>query len=462
MFVRRFYDDRLAQASYLVGCQRTGQAIVFDPARDIAPYLDTAKREKFTISKVTETHIHADFVSGTRELAAATEAEVLLSAEGGKDWQYGYAAADRASLLHDGDVITLGGVRITVMHTPGHTPEHLVFIVTDTIRSDEPLAMISGDFLFVGDVGRPDLLEVAAGITNTKEAGARDLYHSLQRLGPLPDHLQIWPGHGAGSACGKALGAVPTSTLGYERRTNWAFQVKDEAAFVTAVLEGQPAPPTYFARMKRVNRDGPAVLGRRPAPPQLPGEALDPALAKGVVVDLRPRRQYAAAHVPGTLNIPLINAFTTWSGWLLPYDRDLYLIAPDADAVADAMRALASIDLDRVKGVFGTEVIAEAETAGRARTTSQATMADAAILQQRGTVIIDLREADEWRAGHLDGAVHHPLGTLEKSVAALPRSTPVALHCGGGTRSAIGASLLEQMGFADVIDLTDGWSGVVG
>ena len=457
MLVRRFYDDRLAQASYLIGCQQTGEAIVIDPARDVAPYLDAAQHEGVRITQVTETHIHADFMSGTRALAAATGARVLLSGEGGPDWQYAFAAADHAVLLHDGDVITLGQVRLNVMHTPGHTPEHLAFIVVDGARGPEPVAMVSGDFIFVGDVGRPDLLETAAGVTGSKEGSARALFRSLQRLRSLPDYLQLWPGHGAGSACGKALGAVPTSTLGYERRTNWAFQIEDEATFVTAVLDGQPAPPRYFAVMKRVNRDGPPVLGIRKMPPALAGDALSGALRDGTVLDIRPLRAYAAAHVAGTLNIPVIKAFTKWAGWLLPYDRDLYLIAPDAGTTAAAQIALASIGLDRVVGTFGPELITAAAAAGTARQTQRVSIDQAATLQNGGTLVVDVRERHEWTAGHFDGAVHHPLGTLPATLATIDRATPLALHCQGGTRSAIGASLLETMGFTNVTDLTGGW-----
>ena len=458
MLVRRFYDDRLAQASYLIGCQRTGEAIMIDPPRDITTCLDAARDEGVRITHVTETHIHADFLSGTRELAAATGARELLSAEGGDDWQYRFAATDGATLLHNGDVITIGNVRVSVMHTPGHTPEHLVFIVTDGARGDDPVGMVSGDFVFVGDVGRPDLLETAAGVVGAKEPSARALFHSLQRLGTLPDFLQIWPGHGAGSACGKALGAVPTSTLGYERRTNWAFRVKDEATFVATVLEGQPAAPRYFATMKRFNRDGPAILGQRAATPALEPEAIAGALRDGIVVDVRPLQAYADAHVAGTLNIPLIKAFTKWAGWLLAYDRDLYLIAPDARVANEAQRALQSIGLDRVRGVFGPDAIAAAQAAGTARKIKRVPIGESPALQRTGTVIVDVREMDEWGAGHIDGAQNLPLGTLLSTAAVLDRSTPLALHCEGGTRSAIGAALLEQMGFSDVTDLTGGWT----
>jgi hydroxyacylglutathione hydrolase len=456
MLVRRCYDDRLAQASYLIGCQATGEAIVIDPARDITPCIDAARQERLRITRVTETHIHADFLSGSRELAAATGAEKLLSAEGGEDWQYRYPA----TALHDGDVIMVGAVRLTVLHTPGHTPEHLAFLVTDTARSADPVALVSGDFLFVGDVGRPDLLEEAAGVAKSKEPSARQLFRSLQRLAVLPDYLQIWPGHGAGSACGKALGALPTSTLGYERRTNWAFGLNDESAFVAAVLEGQPPAPTYFARMKRLNRDGPAILGKRDGLAKRDRSELSRAMRDGVVLDIRARAAYAQAHVGGTLNIPLVKAFTTWAGWLLPDDRDIWLIADDSRATADAERALASIGLDRLAGWFGADVVAAAEADGTSHQSHRAAMAEAPRMQIEGALVVDVRDRHEWDAGHLDGAAHHPLGTLPATLAAMDRTRPIAVHCEGGTRSAIAASLLEQMGFRHVTDLSDGWAGI--
>ena len=458
MLVRRFYDDRLAQASYLIGCQRSKEAIVIDPARDITPYLEAASQEGVTIARVTETHIHADFVSGVRELAAATGATMMLSAEGGRDWQYRYAEHDRAILLRDGDVISLGGVRLDVWHTPGHTPEHLGFVVRDTVRSDDPVAMVSGDFVFVGDVGRPDLLEKAAGMAGTMESGARDLHRSLARLKALPDFLQIWPGHGAGSACGKSLGAMPTSTLGYERRTNWAFADLTEAQFVAAVLEGQPSPPTYFAQMKRINRDGPPVLGARPAPQTLPATMIDAALRDGVVVDVRPAAEFGARHLRGTLNLPLNRAFTTWAGWLLPYDRDLYLVAPDAGAANAAQVALASIGLDAVRGVFTTDSYAP-ELAGPISSFPRQSINSAEALVADGYTVIDVRDPHEWAAGHLERAQFHPLGRVARTLDALPRETPLAIYCQSGSRSAIGAAVLERMGFQRIVDLTDGWEG---
>jgi glyoxylase-like metal-dependent hydrolase (beta-lactamase superfamily II) len=227
-FLRQLYYDQLAQASYLVGCAATGEALVVDPNRDLDQYFALAEREGFRITAITETHIHADFVSGAHELAQRSGARLYLSAEGAPDWQYAFAQEAGAVLLHDGDTIMVGNLRLDVLHTPGHIPEHLAFLLTDTKGADAPMGLFTGDFVFVGDVGRPDLLERAAGYAGTMEAGARRIYASLQRFQDLPDYLQVWPGHGAGSACGKALSAVPQSTVGYEKRFNWGLQIHDE------------------------------------------------------------------------------------------------------------------------------------------------------------------------------------------------------------------------------------------
>ncbi len=457
MLLKRFYDDRLAQASFLVGCQATGEAIVIDPNRDVEQYLAAAKAEGLHITHVTETHIHADFVSGSRELASRAGATLLLSAEGGSDWQYRFAADAGATLLRDGDSFMVGNLRFDVMHTPGHTPEHLTFIVTDTPATLRPMGAFTGDFIFVGDVGRPDLLVRAAHVAGTMDASARQLFHSLRRFAEQPDYLQLWPGHGAGSACGKALGAVPQTTLGYERVVNWAFGITDEDEFVQAVLAGQPEPPAYFAEMKRVNRDGPAILGAWPNPPTLDAESLAQTLASGgIVVDLRPASAFAEGHVPGTLNIPLNKSFTTWAGSLLPYGRDIYLIVPDgAGRSADAIRALALIGLDQVRGTFAESTVA---AWGRKNQLQQVPQVDAAGLAARegDVTVVDVRGQSEWDAGHIAGAVHVPLATLADRLDELPRDTPLVLQCQGGGRSSIASALLQANGFENVANLRGG------
>jgi hydroxyacylglutathione hydrolase len=454
MFFRRFYDDQLAQASYLLGCQATGEALVVDPNRHLEPYLRGAETEGLRITHVTETHIHADFVSGARELAHRAGARLLLSDEGGDDWRYRYAGDAGAELLRDGSNFCVGRLAIRVMHTPGHTPEHLMFLVTDGAAATEPMGVLSGDFVFVGDVGRPDLLERAARMAGTMEAGARQLFRSLQRLSDLPDYLQIWPGHGAGSACGKSLGAVPQSTLGYERRFNWAFGVRDETEFVRAVLAGQPDPPRYFAEMKRINRDGPRIRGDPPPPPAVDVAVLAEALANGApVVDARPARTYADGAIPGTLNIPANRSFATWCGSLLPYDRDFYLIADDrANGVGDLVRALAGIGLDRVAGWAGLDVIGRWQAAGRplAATPSLDVRQTAEAVAARRGGLLDVRSRAEWAAGHLPGAVNLPLGELEQRLGELPAARPLIVQCQTGARAAIAASLLRACGIDEV------------
>ena len=257
MFFRQIYEPGLVHASYMIGCQKTKECLVIDAKRDIDTYLEIARQEGLKVSHLTETHIHADFLSGTRELAAVTGAPMFLSDEGGTEWQYDFVHQG----LRDGDTFMVGNIKVQVMHTPGHTPEHISFLVTDTPAiADQPIMIFTGDFVFVGDVGRPDLLEKAAGYRGTMEAGARQMWESLKKFKALPDHIQVHPAHGAGSACGKALGAIPSSTVGYERLVNWALRHTDEEAFVAELLSGQPEPPTYFAIMKKLNKIDRAIL----------------------------------------------------------------------------------------------------------------------------------------------------------------------------------------------------------
>jgi hydroxyacylglutathione hydrolase len=418
MLLERFYDDKLAQTSWLVGCQATGEAIVIDPSRDIGQYLALASKEGLEIQHVTETHIHADFVSGVRELAAKTGATMYLSDEGGDIWRYGYIDDGRSVRLEDGDVFMVGNVRFEVWHTPGHTPEHISFVITDSLTADEPVGAFTGDFLFVGDVGRPDLLEKAAGVSGTMDAAARQLFASIRRFRDLPDWLQIWPGHGAGSACGKALGAVPQSSLGYEKRFNWAFKVDDEDAFVNAVLEGQPEPPRYFAEMKRINREGPRVLGSPPRPQRLDDERIVEVMDGGaLVVDTRRATDFSQAHVPGTLSIPLNRSFTTWAGSLLPYDRPFYLLL-DAEsaphALEESVHDLTMIGLDQIAGWFSPGAVTAWAAAGRTLGTLAAveTQDVEAALASGTSEVIDVRGRSEWEAGHLPGVRNIPLTTL--------------------------------------------------
>lgn len=456
MLLRLLYDDKLAQASWLVGCQRTGEALIVDPSRDSAKYLAAARAEGLTIRHVTETHIHADFLSGTLELAERAKATAYLSAEGGGDWQYAAAGRPGVTSIREGDVIAVGAVRLEVLHTPGHTPEHVSFVLTDGAATDKPMGAFTGDFIFVGDVGRPDLLERAANVAGTMEAAARQLYRSLQRFKRYPDYLQVWPGHGAGSACGKALGAVPSTTLGYERFANWAFAAPDEESFARMVLEAQPEPPPYFAHMKRLNRDGWQTSPQQVVP-LLPPERLGALIESGAaVVDTRGTRAFAAGHIPGTLNVPRGRSFPTYAGWVIPFGRPFYLIVETErdGAVAEVTRDLSLIGLDTCAGIVSADVVKSWRDRG---TVPQLTAEELAPRLAKGAVtVIDVRGRGEWLEGHLPGVANIHYGALAGRLAELPRDRPLVLQCETGSRSAIAASVLLAAGFDNVINLTGG------
>lgn len=454
MLLRYFYDEKLAQASYLVGCVKTGEALVIDPMRDITPYLAAAGKENLRITHVTETHIHADFVSGSRELAAATGATIYLSDMGDANWKYGYAHEPNVILVHDRDSWSVGNVKVEVLHTPGHTGEHVAFMITDTAAATAPIGIFTGDFLFAGDIGRPDLLEEAAGFIGTKEPGARQQFQTVQRFKQLPDYLQIWPGHGAGSACGKALGAIPSTTLGYEKRFNPAFQFEQEDEFVRWLLSGQPEAPRYFAEMKRVNKVGPTLLKELRSPQSLDRNTLDAVLQAGeLVVDLRPRAAYAQAHVPGVLSVPADNnTFSTYVGWLVNYQRPLYLLASDEAAVAGLLVDLRAIGIDYIPGYF-TPAVLQSQTSALPVISAQEL---AERLPRNGLTILDVRGQTEYAECHIVGAQHIPLGYLAQHLSELPHDRTVVTQCATGYRSQIAASLLRARGFTNVISLAEG------
>ena len=464
MLFRRFYDENLAQASYMIACERTREAIIVDPNSDTAQYIRAAGADRVRIAHVTETHIHADFVSGARALADAAGAVHHLSGEGTGEWVYTDAALQRASVLRDGSRIDMGRVRLRAGHTPGHTPEHLTFFVSDLERGENPVGALTGDFVFVGDVGRPDLLERAAGAKGSMDSSARALFKSVNAFKMEPDHLQLWPGHGAGSACGKSLGSMPQSTLGYEKLFNWAFGEITEEEFVARVLEDQPAPPRYFAVMKRVNRSG--IAQQAPRQPAYPGLAeLEATLKKGgTVVDTRPAAKFATGHVPGTLNIPLGKSFLNWSGALVPSDADFWIIteADSDDAGKRIVDDLSKVGLTRVAGVFRADVLRDwVSRGGELETVAQI---DPQSLQKRtgdGVQVIDVRSPEEWRRGHVPGAIHIPLALLPDRIGELDTSSPIVMQCQGGGRSSIATSLLQSQGLPNVSNLAGGYDAWV-
>ncbi|HJE90369.1 MAG TPA: MBL fold metallo-hydrolase, partial [Dietzia timorensis] len=340
MLFERVYEDGLAHASFMIACQQKNTALVVDPRRDVSVYLDLAAKHGLTIEAVTETHIHADYLSGSRELAEATGATLYVSGEGGEDWQYGF----EAERLRSGDTITLGNITVEAVHTPGHTPEHLTFLITDGAVADEPGYMLTGDFVFVGDVGRPDLLDEAAGGEDTRFAGAKDLFRSLKNTFlTMPDYVQVFPAHGAGSPCGKSLGAVPSTTVGYERATAWwapFVENDDEQGFIDSLLEGQPDAPTYFSRMKRLNKEGPALLGERHRPEELGSDAVDGLVRdeEAIVVDPRDQHAVHSGTYPGSLNIPAGANASKFAAWTIDPDtehRRLIIATDDAELARD-------------------------------------------------------------------------------------------------------------------------------
>ena len=458
MYLRYFHHDKLAHASYLVGCLATGEALVIDPGRDVLPYLRTARQEGLQITATAETHIHADYVSGARELAEQAGVKLYLSGETAGGTGYPYARRLDHQFLKDGDQFQIGHLRIDVLHTPGHTPEHLSYLLTDG-GVDEPIGIFTGDFVFVGDVGRPDLLEKAVGITGSAAIGADQLFQSLKRFKDLPDFLQIWPAHGAGSACGKALGAVPSSTVGYEKRYNWALKQEDRQRFKQELLQGQPEPPTYFAVMKHVNNNGPELLAHLPPPEKQESspEAVKKVLKQGdTVIDTRPAPQFASGHLPGTINIPSGKSFTNWAGWLVNYEQPLYLIA-DPDQVEEIRRDLLSIGIDLIKGFFSLDLFRNTEP-GELEQYENASPADAADKINSGEWdVIDVRMKNEWDQGHIPDAHHLMLGHLQDQSKTVPRDRPVLVYCKSGGRSAIACSLLQAKGHKHVINLKGGF-----
>jgi hydroxyacylglutathione hydrolase len=449
MLLKYFYDNGLAQASYMVGCAETGEAIVVDPSRDVTPYLETARQEGLRITHVTETHIHADFVSGSRELASVTGARLYLSDMGGRDWKYGFEGTP----IRDGDSWNVGNIRIKAIHTPGHTPEHLVFQVTDTARANAPIGVFTGDFLFVGDVGRPDLLEEAAGIADTSEYGARQQFANVQRFKAMADYLQVWPGHGAGSACGKALGAIPSTTLGYEKRFNPAFQFDNEEVFVRWLLTDQPETPRYFAQMKRVNRAGPTLLRDLPDITQLDGGKLDEVLeADHLVMDTRSPNEFARGHTAGTLSIPgSSDKFSTYAGWFVDFEKPTYLVAEETE-VECLVQKLRAIGIDNIPGYFSVDAL-NGSTQSLARVTAQE-LADQ--LSKGDVTLIDVRAATEHHSQRIPGARHIHFGKLPHHLDELMVNSPIVLQCASGIRSHIAASYLQRHGFQNVANLKGG------
>lgn len=460
MLLRQIFDPTLAQYAYLIGCQQTAEALLVDPERDIDRYVRLAEREGLRITAVAETHIHADFLSGAREFAERFDTRVYLSDEGDKDWKYEWVKEKKkngtaydAVLLKSGDTFNVGRIEIEAVYTPGHTPEHLGFLVTDRgSGTTSPMGFLTGDFVFVGDLGRPDLLEQAAGLHDNQEPSARRLYCSIPTFTALEDHLQVWPAHGAGSTCGKAPGAVPQSTVGYEKRYNATLAAAEqgEHAFVDTILSGQPEPPMYFARMKQDNKRGVPLLGDLPRPRKLSTGELGRMSAEALVIDTRDRSAFMARHLPGALHAPLGKLFGTAIGSLVTDVATPLVLIVEESRVEEAVRNLVRIGYDHIEAYAEPETLVQHfDGGGECAEIPEIGFADVKRLRDEDEVaVVDIRYASEYGAGHVPGAINASYTRLpEYETARIPQDKTLLVHCGSGARAALAAAFLGREGY---------------
>ncbi len=453
MYVEQFFVDGLGCASYLVGCEGAGVAAVIDPDRDVAKYLNAARARGLTITHIIETHMHADHVSGNTELADRTGAAIYIH------------AASEAGFPHrtlvEGDTLDIGNARLTVLHTPGHTPESITLLVSDLTRATTPWLALTGDTLFVGDVGRPDLvgLEAARGL-------AGDMYETIQtKLLTQPDGLLIYPGHGAGSLCGKSIGAMRSTTLGFERHSNPALAPRERDAFVKWDVENLPEQPANVRRIKGMNRRGPAVLGEvRPRPLSVHDSL--PYFQRGAaMLDTRAKADFVARHVPGAVHLPADAQLSNRIGFILPPEVPIVLVLADPEEYRAVVYALARVGYENVVGYLAAglqewDAMGLPVTSGDIRDIEPRELKD---LLDAGDgerpVVVDVREAWEYRSGHVADAVHIPLGELAHRVDELDPERPVAVICASGSRSQSAAAFLGQKSFRTVFNILGGTSG---
>lgn len=447
MIIERFVTPELAQVAYAVGDETTKEIALIDPRRDVDEYVAWADRHGLRIVAILETHVHADFVSGVLELATATGAPVYTSRLGNQTFEH--------VPVDDSWTLDVGSVRLTALHTPGHTAEHLSWQATDSSDVDARPVLFSGDALFVGDVGRPDLL--GAGQT---DALVRDLYSTVTNgFMTLPDETIVYPGHTAGSSCGKNIGSAPHTTIANEKAMNYAFKPRSETEFARAVLSGMPQPPTYYPILKRVNAEGAPLLASLDDMNAVTVVELEDHIASGaMVVDVRSAGEFAEEHILGSIFVGVGPNFSTWMGWLAPYDRGVVLIANDAAQAGEALTMASRIGLDRVAGYcVGVEAWRES---GRSLGTLGATDPDHVMTEQareKEPTVIDVRNDSEFEIGHIDGAVHHFLGRMAQGeMPALPRDEEIVITCASGYRSTVAASLLLAHGYQHLRNLGGG------
>jgi len=447
MYFRQFYLGCLAHASYLIGSGR--EAAVVDPQRDIDIYLEDAKAHGLEIKHVIETHCHADFVSGHHELAARTGAKIYFGARA--DAKFDFVP------VHEGDEVAMQDVTLRFLETPGHTPESISVLIFDRQKSTtEPWGVLTGDTLFIGDVGRPDLL----GSRMPASELAAMLYDSLQdKLLTLPDETQVFPAHGAGSMCGRNISSETSSTIGEQRRFNYALQPMEREAFIKMMTTDLPEAPSYFSRDARINLEGPALIDELPEPIAFHPEAVQKMQRGGhLILDTRPAPQYGTGHILGSLNIGLAGQFASWAGSVIKADVPLLIVAEDAQSVREARTRLARVGLEKVTGFLKDGVLAWHQAGLPLATIEQISVEELRLRIDESSVetVIDVRRPPEWNSGHIEGAVHMPLNHLAESALSLNRDTKIAVLCAGGYRSSIASSLLEQLGFRSVSNVVGG------
>lgn len=447
--VQRFYLGCLAHASYLI--VSNGEAAVIDPQRDVDLYLAAATQSGAAIRHVILTHLHADFVSGHRELAERTGARIHLGEGSGAKFPH--------TAVRDGNTLTFGDARLEFLQTPGHTLESVSIVLRDLSRPQSPARVFTGDTLFIGDVGRPDL-----SATHTPQQLAELLYHSLhQKLLRLPDDTEVFPAHGAGSLCGRQMSNEASSTLGRQRATNYALQARTPEEFVHLLTDHLPPRPEYFAREVELNRQGAAPLDELPelAPFTAP-EVLRLQSEGAIVVDTRPAIQFAVAHVPGSLHIALTGQYASWAARILGLDTRLILSGEDPEHIRESQLRLARVGVENIAGFLDGGIAAWIQSGRELDYIPQITVAE--FLDLRATedvAILDVREPAEIETGTLPGAVNIPLGQLAARAAELDPATLNVVHCKGGYRSSIATSLLRRAGFRDIANLTGGYDAWV-
>ena len=445
MHFEQFYLGCLAHASYMLASE--AEAVVFDPQRDVEIYVQAAQANRVSIRHIFETHLHADFVSGHQELAARTGARIYIGAQAG--------AAFPHEAMQDGFELQVGKMRITALETPGHTPESMCFVITDEEKSPRPWAVLTGDTLFLGDVGRPDL---SKRYTPVQLAGM--LYDSLHnKILKLSDDVLVYPAHGAGSLCGRNMRAERVSTIGTERLTNYALQIKSREEFVKVLTSNLPARPAYFAQDAKINRTGAPALADLPALSPVEPAELKTLLAEGgIALDVRPSEQFAAGHVPGSVNIALSGQFASWAGALLGLSACPVLIAESQETVSEARMRLARIGLEDARGYLKGGIEAWKQAGFPVATLPQISVETlSGQVQQSDVQVLDVRREPEWEAGHIEGATWWPLDNFKVAPPEIDRNLPIAVHCKGGYRSMIACSLLQRAGFQNVANVVGGF-----